>query len=231
MKKSILITLICVLALTTVFVVLHYNRPNAGGQQTQPQQEEQVAAEVEEQPQTEPEQAVEPVAQEDAAQPVVSDQPAQPAAVQQQQQQPAAKSILTDAYIDLGLPSGTRWRGVNEDCGLLTYDDAVAVYKNKLPSKAQIIELKEKCEWKKVDEGYLVTGPNGNSILLTVDGYRNCSGQMSGVGTVGSYWSSTAEDRESAWRIGFEPDRIPHVTKISVTNHLRCYARSVRLVK
>lgn len=70
-----------------------------------------------------------------------------------------------------------------------------------------------------------------NYIILPAEGYRNCSGQLSGIGVVGSYWSSTKQDAESAWRIGFEPGKIRHTTKISVTNHLQCYGRSIRLVK
>lgn len=70
-----------------------------------------------------------------------------------------------------------------------------------------------------------------NYIILPAEGYRNCSGQLSGIGVVGSYWSSTKQDAESAWRIGFEPGKIRHITKISVTNHLQCYGRSIRLVK
>ena len=29
-----------------------------------------------------------------------------------------------EGYVDLGLPSGTLWKAENEDCGLITYDNA-----------------------------------------------------------------------------------------------------------
>lgn len=138
---------------------------------------------------------------------------------------------MTADYVDLGLPSGTLWCSVNEDCGLLSYEDAVLIYKNKPPTKKQITELKDECDWKKVENGYQVTGPNGKSIILTLDGYHNCSGETKGQGLVGSYWSSTPDNKGNAWRLGFEEGRFEVLPKVSVTNHLRCYGRSVRLVK
>ncbi len=31
---------------------------------------------------------------------------------------------VEEGYVDLGLPSGTLWKAENEDCGLITYDNA-----------------------------------------------------------------------------------------------------------
>ena len=224
MKRSILITLICILAVSTAIVIICYQRSHAE-EPTAAQPEKQVDAS------TEPAEAT---VIDEPAEPAETIEPAQPAqkpAAQTQQPAEPEELVFTTEYIDLGLPSHTRWRGINEDCGLITYEDAVEIYKNKLPNKDQIIELRDRCEWTITEQGYKVTGPNGNYIILPAEGYRNCSGQLSGIGVVGSYWSSTKQDAESAWRIGFEPGKIRHTTKISVTNHLQCYGRSIRLMK
>lgn len=41
-----------------------------------------------------------------------------------------------------------------------------------LPSKANMEELIEKCTWAREEDGYRVTGPNGNSIFLPYTGFR-----------------------------------------------------------
>ena len=40
------------------------------------------------------------------------------------------------SYVDLGLPSGTKWKSFNQR-GYYTYSKAQKKYKNKLPTKAQ----------------------------------------------------------------------------------------------
>ena len=54
------------------------------------------------------------------------------------------------------------------------YDPATANWGGswKMPSKADIQELKDKCTWEFEGSGYKVTGPNGNSIFLPAAGYR-----------------------------------------------------------
>ena len=76
-------------------------------------------------------------------------------------------------YIDLGLPSGTLWVDTNEE-GYYTFDDAVEKYGNCLPTKEQLEELKTQCQWEWTGAGYKVTGPNGNSIVLSAAGFLNC---------------------------------------------------------
>ncbi len=242
MKKSILIAVVCIIACLTGIIMLHKDAIN-GDQQEQVQQEDlsvqpdSVLAEdttLLEEPAM-PEE--EPVVQEEPAQaqqPAKHENPAPKAAPAVQEiveEQPKEEPVVEAKYIDLGLPSGTMWKSCNEECGLLTFDDAVTLYNKKLPTKKQITELQEKCEWTKTDEGYKVTGPNGNFIILPAAGYCNCSGQTQGVGIVGSYWSSTPDNKENAWRLGFEDNKKPPIPKVSVTNHMRCYGRAIRLVK
>ena len=62
----------------------------------------------------------------------------------------------------------------------------------RMPTKAEFRELIDKCDWEWDGDGYIVTGPNGNSIFLPAAGCR------SGVklyfdGSYGSYWSSSPD--------------------------------------
>lgn len=68
-------------------------------------------------------------------------------------------------WIDLGLPSGILWADVDgrpED-----FDDVCM-----LPSRDNIQELISVCEQKPGEDGLMIVGPNGNSIILTANQYR-----------------------------------------------------------
>ena len=132
------------------------------------------------------------------------------------------KSI--DEWVDLGLPSGTVWKSFNE-IGFFTYDEAVNDFGDKLPTKEQFEELKSLCIWKWVGNGYKVIGPNRNSIFLPASGYRSCYGNVFTVGTYGYYWSSTPYDSNDAWFLNF------YFSEVYMDSNIRCYERSVRLVK
>ena len=134
----------------------------------------------------------------------------------------------TAGYVDLGLPSGTKWNSANETGGyngFYTYDEAVNAFGDKLPTKEQFEELKENCTWVWQDNGgYKVTGQNGNSIVLPASGYRSCDGNVGNVGN-GRYWSSTPHDSESAWYLNF------YSSEVYVNINIRCNGQSVRLVQ
>lgn len=76
----------------------------------------------------------------------------------------------------------------------MTYDDAVKVYgsgEQHLPTKRQIQELLTKCSWEFIEDpdgelymGYLVTGPNGNSIFFPCEDGGN--GRLSSAWYLGS---------------------------------------------
>ena len=129
-------------------------------------------------------------------------------------------------YVDLGLPSGTCWRNSNEggDNALYTYNEAVSRFGNKLPTKQQLEELKNKCTWTWTGSGYKVIGPNGNSIYLPAAGYRY-NGDVNLVGTDGYYWSSTPDGSDFAWDLNF------YSGGVDMGSYLRCGGRSVRLVQ
>ena len=67
----------------------------------------------------------------------------------------------------------------------------------RLPTEAELNELKNKCRWKWTTQngvnGYKVTGPNGNSIFLPAAGYRYGS-SLYYAGEYGYYWSSTPDE-------------------------------------
>ena len=127
-------------------------------------------------------------------------------------------------WVDLGLPSGTLWKDSNED-GYYAYDEAVRKFGSRLPTKAQFEELKDKCTWTWMGNGYKVTGPNGNSITLPAAGYRSCYGDVYCVGTYGTYWSSTPYDSDYAWRLYF------YSSEVDIYYYDCCYGQSVRLVQ
>ena len=128
-------------------------------------------------------------------------------------------------YVDLGLPSGTKWKAENEEGGLYTYDEAVSRFGDKLPTMKQLGELECECQWEWIGDGYKVTGPNGKSIVLSAAGYRDCDGSVNDVGSDGLYWSSTPCGSEDAWYLYFNSGGV------SMNYNYRCYGLSVRLVQ
>ena len=133
-------------------------------------------------------------------------------------------------YVDLGLPSGTKWKDSNEtkDDGdvYYTFDDAVSTFGDLLPTKEQYEELQAYCTWEwQNNGGYKVTGTNGNSIVLPAAGGRNCAGNVYSVGSYGGYWSSTPYGSEYAWRLDFDSGNV------SMYYGSRCYGFAVRLVQ
>ncbi len=128
-------------------------------------------------------------------------------------------------YVDLDLPSGTLWKNVNEKGIFYTYDEAVSRFGDKLPTREQWEELTSYCQWEWNGNGYKITGPNSKSITLPAAGFRNCSGSVNFVGSIGYYWSSTPNFSKYAWDLNFSS------TGVHVGNGYRCNSQSVRLVR
>ena len=100
-------------------------------------------------------------------------------------------------FIDLGLPSGTKWADRNLE-GYFTYEEAC---ENNAPTAVQMAELYEHCEWKWDGEkkGYIVTGPNGNSIFLPAAGYiPGGDNEPTCVGSEGDYWTKCPSKTSAA---------------------------------
>lgn len=90
-------------------------------------------------------------------------------------------------------------------------DDAAHVNlggKWRMPTDDEWTELRENCTWSWTTQngvnGYLVTGPNGNSIVLPAAGYR-FNVYLYTAGSYGLYWSSSlnADYPSYAWRVDF----------------------------
>ncbi len=79
-----------------------------------------------------------------------------------------------EGYIDLGLPSGTKWSSQNES-QRYSFDAALKTYSlSTLPSAEQWNELSDYCNWEWYEcdgiYGYILTSKiNGNSIFLPAD--------------------------------------------------------------
>ncbi len=109
------------------------------------------------------------------------------------------------SYIDLGLPSGTKWKNMNEN-HYQTHNEAVVVDRIKIPSKEQWEELKDRCLWTWMGNGYYVTGPNGASIFLPADGLENGKGDKDNVGSRGYYLTSTPFNVKSSYTFNFNAE-------------------------
>ncbi len=141
-----------------------------------------------------------------------------------------ATTLNGHEYVDLGLPSGTKWATCNVGAekawdygeyfqfgalkpdaptpfdgqstvqpitGNAKYDVASALWGEgwQMPTKAQMEELNTKCRWNWVPmggkKGYLVTGPNGNTIFLPAAGIYYGGEYLYFAGNNGQYRSST----------------------------------------
>ena len=149
------------------------------------------------------------------------------------QNQPVAtgKSESVGGFVDLGLPSGTLWKYKNEtdrdmDWDHFTYDNAVKVFGKSLPTREEWDELTDECEWTFLDNGFMVVGPNGNSIILQNMGYRDCNWGLNGSGAEGYFWSGTPDGSDKAWALLFMGEQ-----KVVGDGNDRCFGFSVRLVK
>ena len=144
---------------------------------------------------------------------------------------PSGGNITPAGYVDLGLPSGTKWKAKNEtnpndENNFYAYDEAMTAFGNNLPTTEQFEELRKSCSWSWSFTGknYKVTGPNGNSISMPAAGHRNCAGDVYEVGFQGDYWSSSPWGSDLASRLHFSSDIVFN------SNTDRCVGCSVRLV-
>ena len=98
--------------------------------------------------------------------------------------------------------------GVFDNKNYLEPEDDVAHVKRgdgwRMPTAKESFELAEKCVWLWISvngvNGYLVTGPNGNSIFLPAAGCRYGT-ELQSDGTYGYYWTSSLDDQrpDHAW--------------------------------
>ncbi len=128
---------------------------------------------------------------------------------------------MSAQYVDLGLPSGTKWKNANES-GIYSHEEAISLFGRMLPTEQQWEELGNECSWNWNGYGYVVTGSNGNSIFLPAAGIRNYRNQIYGVGQEGGYWLYCETRAISIYL---------NAQKIAFSHHCDLDGNSVRLVR
>lgn len=119
-------------------------------------------------------------------------------------------------FIDLGLPSGTLWATENEP-GHHQFNEAVKTFDDMLPSAKAWKELFDHCshKWDNDRKGYVLTAPNGNSIFLPVNGWKDYDiktgkpipknlGGIHNAADYGYFWSSTPYGEKRAMSVYFD---------------------------
>ena len=132
-------------------------------------------------------------------------------------------TLFESPYVDLGLPSGTKWMDKNQS-GYYDYDTAKRIYGLRIPTKMQWEELMNLCTWKWTGNGYMVVGLNGNYIILPADGCM-IDGKLQQYGTHGKYRSAEYIDKDNATYLYFSS------SSISFSGYSSHYGYSVRLVQ
>lgn len=99
----------------------------------------------------------------------------------------------------------------------------------RLPTASELEELRGECQWKWMNknghDGYLVTGPNGNSIFLPAAGYREKT-FMRNEGSAGYYWTNAHSLSYETMALGLSFSSGKH----EMDAQTRSYGRSVRPV-
>lgn len=100
----------------------------------------------------------------------------------------------------------------------------------RIPTKEDMEELIEECEWKWTREnghlGWKVIGPNNNFIFLPASGAAS-SYRIAGVNELGRYWTATRDDSDySAYNLRFKDG----TDTIVVVDDTRFYGRTIRPV-
>ncbi len=140
-------------------------------------------------------------------------------------------------YVDLGLPSGTKWAVTNVGAktpyeygdyitGPVTISDLKWGGNWTIPTRTQYEELMDACSWQYMKTGnkpgYKVTGPNGKFIFLPAGGgISRLDGKLHMCDDLGYYWTSTTVEGGvttlafgSTW-YRFE-NRVPEYWKLNV---------------
>lgn len=106
---------------------------------------------------------------------------------------------MSAQYVDLGLPSGTKWKTTNES-GFYSFYQAKSTFSDNLPEKWQWDELIDHCTWKWTGNGYIATGKNGNTIFFPAAGFKY-RGEVVSAGTCGKYISLTPAPKDNITHI------------------------------
>jgi formylglycine-generating enzyme required for sulfatase activity len=164
-----------------------------------------------------------------------------------------------EEFVDLGLPSGTLWATKNigamspEDYGDyfdlgIEWEDYLChgnkrAYKNSTlswewPTSEQLSELVDDCIWSWTTRngvnGFIVTGPNNNSLFLPAAGYyyfdENGLGSLDGEADYCTYWSSTISYRPHGYDYAYASCLSCSPSEVCMTIDLISNKRPVRPV-
>lgn len=210
---SIIALIISILALLINMGVIKCGLLTSCQSQNKPVAVQQAQPAVPQQQQAEPVQEENVSYEQEVAEPIVV------------KDQPLKKKGPAPVFVDLGLPSGTKWCNINEP-DMATFEVAVEKYGKSLPTQKQYTELYEKCKWLELkDGGYKVVGPNGNFVIFPLTGFINCTGEFRGANEFGDYWTATKGGSGEAYRVVFNSKGV------KIVLHTDCYARAIRLVE
>lgn len=135
-----------------------------------------------------------------------------------------AFSMNARNFVDLGLPSGTKWASSNED-GYYTYLSAKYNFGKSLPNSGQFEELMYNCTWRWTGKGYRVTGPNGNCIYFPFDGHLDCDEDLYRYGVGTFIWTIDGAGANWAYGCYLSEDQR------DILEESNCWGGSVRLVQ
>jgi hypothetical protein len=136
-------------------------------------------------------------------------------------------------YIDLGL--SVKWANYNEGSdkpenkgGFYSYDDAMALFGDKIPTLENWRELQKNCTIKFDSKrvGFELTGPNGNSIFLPITKEKEGDFRETGAYFYSSTKTKTINHNtgmEDVWFASFTVRKDICSQKYKKINKIDCY--------
>ena len=113
-------------------------------------------------------------------------------------------NLNDEEFVDLGLPSGTKWSKVFLGVTNLTeegdYFSYIESQNYSVPTEKQLNELRDCCQFIKEDEKVVLLGPNGNEIVFNDDKiWDNKSGECIDVDSADEFRSPSGYGRCTFW--------------------------------
>lgn len=142
----------------------------------------------------------------------------------------------TSGFVDLGLSclwgatncsASSPWEmGVGQAAGYDSSDLAQAFGSGmRLPSKEEVEELNQRCFFEAIDNGVLITGPNGNQIFIPskslADSYRSGNSLINNTYLTGSTRSEYVFGKWDKYQIGYYylPDKKMTTTELPILSY------------
>lgn len=132
-------------------------------------------------------------------------------------------------YVDLGLPSGTMWKRIDET-GQFDYNCAIERFPNRLPTKEQYEELIALCQAEWTTDGFKFTGPNGESIVFKGNHIKDCNGNYSFFRSAFLSSESCFNNSKNSYVLYFDSRDI-YGYSLQIMDLPKCNMTNVRLVQ